>query len=250
MPRLKGKRALVTGTGQGLGEHMAHALAREGCEIVSFEIRPELLDKATSDLRNKGYRASGHLVDVCDHQAVRMAVDRVYDEFGPVDILVNNAGKGQREPFTELTREVWDYMLDVNLTSVFNLCHTIVPRMLARQEPARIINIASLAATSGGRVLGKSAYAAAKGGVIALTKSLAIELAPHGITVNCISPGVHNTPRRAHDSPEEQQLIMDNIPMKSLGEPADLAETVVFLCLPGSRYITGVILPQDGGHSI
>lgn len=250
MLRLKGKRALVTGSGQGLGEHMAHALAREGCEIVGFEVRPELLDKATADLRRRGYSASGHLVDVRDHQAVRDAVEEVYGDYGPVDILVNNAGKGQREPFHELTREVWDYMLEVNLTSVFNLCHAIVPRMLARREAGRIINIASLAATSGGRVLGKSAYAAAKGGVIALTKSLAIELAPQGITVNCISPGVHNTPRRAHDSLEEQQLIMDNIPMKSLGEPADLAETVVFLCLPSSRYITGVILPQDGGHSI
>lgn len=250
MSRLKGKRALVTGAGQGLGENMAHALAREGCEIIGFEIRPELLDRTTGDLRERGHCASGHLVDVRDHRAVHDAVDKVYAESGPVDILVNNAGKGQREPFTQLTREVWDYMLAVNLTSAFNLCHAIVPRMLERGAPGRIINIASLAATSGGRVLGKSAYAAAKGGVIALTKSLAIELAPHGITVNCISPGVHNTPRRAFDSADEQKLIMENIPMKVLGEPGDLAETVVFLSLPTSRYITGVILPQDGGHSI
>jgi NAD(P)-dependent dehydrogenase (short-subunit alcohol dehydrogenase family) len=122
--------------------------------------------------------------------------------------------------------------------------------MLEQGVEGRIVNLASLAATSGGRVLGKSAYAAAKGGIIALTKSLAIELAPQHITVNCISPGVHNTPRRAKDSPEEQKLIMDNIPMKALGEPADLAQTVVFLCLPSSRYITGITLAQDGGHSI
>ena len=248
--RLKGKRALVTGFGQGLGQHMAHALAREGCEVIGFEIRPDLLQSTTEALCSSGYRARGLPVDVRDHEAVHAAVRQVYNESGPVDFLVNNAGKGQREPFTQLTRDVWDYMLAVNLTSTFNLCHALVPRMLERGEPGRIINIASLAATSGGRVLGKSAYAAAKGGVIALTKSLAIELAPHAITVNCISPGVHNTPRRAYDSPQEQQLIMDNIPMKTLGDPADLAETVVFLCLPTSRYITGVILPQDGGHSI
>ncbi len=248
--RLGGKRALITGTGQGLGEQMAFALAREGCEIVGFEIRQELLETTTQALRALGHQASGHVVDVSDHEAVHEAVAAVYADQGPIDFLINNAGKGQREAFTQLTKDVWDYMLAVNLTSAFNMCHAVVPRMLARGEPARIINLASLAATSGGRVLGKSAYAAAKGGIIALTKSLAIELAPHGITVNCISPGVHNTPRRAFDSPAEQQLIMDNIPMKTLGNPADLAESVVFLCLPSSRYITGITLSQDGGHSI
>ena len=248
--RLKGKRALITGVGQGLGQNMAYALAREGCTVVGFEIRPALLEMTTRVLRQRGHDASGYVVDVSDHLAVHEAVAAVYEEVGPVDFLINNAGKGQREPFTKLTREIWDYMLAVNLTSAFNLCHAIVPRMLERGEPARIVNLASLAATSGGRVLGKSAYAAAKGGIIALTKALAIELAPHHITVNCISPGVHNTPRRANDSAAEQKLIMDNIPMKMLGDPADLAETVVFFCLPSSRYITGIILSQDGGHSI
>ena len=100
MLRLKGKRALVTGSGQGLGEHMAHALAREGCEIVGFEVRPKLLDEATTDLRNKGFCANGHLVDVRDFQAVHDAVEKVYRECGPVDILVNNAGKASANPST------------------------------------------------------------------------------------------------------------------------------------------------------
>jgi NAD(P)-dependent dehydrogenase (short-subunit alcohol dehydrogenase family) len=248
--RLQGKKALVTGTAQGLGQHMALALAAEGCDVAGFDIRAEQLVDTTERIQALGRQAIGWEVDVRDYDAVQAAVARLYAEWGQLDILVNNAGKGQREKFTDLTKDVWDYMLAVNLTSAFNLCHAVIPRMLAQGVEGRIVNISSLAATSGGRVLGKSAYAAAKGGIISLTKALAIELAPHKITVNCVSPGVHNTPRRANDSPEEQKLIMDNIPMKELGEPADLAQTVVFLCLPSSRYITGITLPQDGGHSI
>ncbi len=141
-------------------------------------------------------------------------------------------------------------MLAVNLTSVFNVSHAVVPRMLAAGTGGSIVNISSVAALRGGRLLGKTAYAAAKGGVIGFTKSLAYELAPHKITVNCIAPGLHNTPRRAQDTPEERGRIVPQIPMGELGEPRDLAQTVVFFCLPSSRYITGVVLPQDGGHSI
>ena len=248
--RLEGKKALITGTAQGLGQEMAFALAGEGCDVAGFDIRLDQLAATTQKINDSGRNAIGWEVDVQDYDAVQDAVAQLYDEWGQIDILVNNAGKGQRQRFTDVTREIWDYMLAVNLTSAFNLCHAVVPRMLEQKVQGRIINLSSLAATSGGRILGKTAYAAAKGGIIALTKSLAMELAPHKITVNCISPGVHNTPRRANDSPEEQKLIMDNIPMKELGKPADLAQTVVFLCLPSSRYITGVTLAQDGGHSI
>ena len=248
--RLEGKKALISGTAQGLGQHMAFALAAEGCDVAGFDIRADQLAETTRQIAAMGRQAIGWEVNVQDYDAVRAAVNRLYNKWGHIDILVNNAGKGQREKFTDLTKEVWDYMLSVNLTSAFNMCHAVVPRMVEQGIEGRIVNLASLAATSGGRILGKSAYAAAKGGIIALTKSLAIELAPHKITVNCISPGVHNTPRRANDTPEEQKLIMDNIPMKELGEPADLAQTVVFLCLPSSRYITGITLAQDGGHSI
>jgi NAD(P)-dependent dehydrogenase (short-subunit alcohol dehydrogenase family) len=122
--------------------------------------------------------------------------------------------------------------------------------MLETRTAGRIINISSVAALRGGRMLGRSAYAAAKGGVIGFTKALAFELAPHHITVNCIAPGLHNTPRRGSDTPIERDHALSTIPMGELGDPVDLAQTVVFLALPSSRYITGVVLPQDGGHAI
>jgi len=247
--RLEGKKALITGTAQGLGHEMALALAREGCDIAGFDIRAEQLAETTKKIESLGCKALSLEVDVMDYDAVQVAVQQVYDAWGNIDFLVCNAGKGQREPFTKVTKALWDYMIAVNLTSVFNLCQAVVPHMI-EQRSGRIITISSIAATRGGRILGKTAYAAAKGGVIGFTKSLANELAPYKITVNNIAPGVHNTPRRANDSDEEQKLIMDNIPMRELGDPADLAQTVVFFCLPTSRYITGVVLPQDGGHSI
>ena len=247
--RLDGKRALITGPAQGLGEQMAYALAAEGCDIVGFDIRMDQLTAVMERIQRMGRRATGLEVDVRDFQAVQDAVSRVYDDWGSLDILVNNAGKGQRQPFTEVTWDNWKYMLDVNLTSVFNLCHAVVPHMI-EQGSGRIVNLSSVSAVRGGRLLGRTAYAAAKGGVIGLTKSLAYELAPHKITVNCIAPGVQNTPRRAKDTPEEHAHLIANIPMREIGEPSDLAQTVVFFCLPTSRHITGVVLCQDGGHAI
>ena len=250
LPRLAGRRALVTGGAQGLGEAIALALAEEGCDIAAFDVRSEQLAGLAGRLEAMERQVLPLEVDVRDFETVAEAVALVWDAWGGIDVLVNNAGKGQREPFGELTREIWDYMLAVNLTSVFNVSHAVVPRMLASGQEGRIVNISSVAALRGGRLLGKTAYAAAKGGVIGFTKSLAYELAPHKITVNCIAPGLHNTPRRAQDTEEERGRVLSQIPMGELGEPDHLAQTVVFLCLPSSRYITGVVLPQDGGHSI
>lgn len=247
--RLAGKKALITGTAQGLGKEMALALAREGCDVAGFDVRADQLAATTAELQALGVNALGMEVDICDFEAVQTAVSELNAAWGNIDFLINNAGKGQRQGFTDVTPEVWQYMMDVNLNSVFNLCSAVVPQMID-QGHGRIVTISSIAALRGGRILGKSAYAAAKGGVIGFTKSLAYELAPHNITVNNIAPGVHNTPRRANDSAAERKLIMDNIPMKVLGEPADIAQTVVFFCLPSSSYITGVVLAQDGGHSI
>jgi NAD(P)-dependent dehydrogenase (short-subunit alcohol dehydrogenase family) len=246
---LAGKRALVTGAAQGLGHEMALALATAGCDVAGFDLRGDSLADTAESIRGLGQDAIDIEVDVRDYASVHQAVASVLERWGAIDIVVNNAGKGQREGFTDVTRELWDYMLDVNLTSVFNVCSAVVPPMIA-QGSGRIVTISSIAALRGGRLLGRTAYAAAKGGVIAFTKSLAIELAEHSITVNCIAPGIHNTPRRAQDTPEERERVLSRVPMRKLGEPKDLAQTVVFLCLPSSGYITGVVLAQDGGHSI
>jgi NAD(P)-dependent dehydrogenase (short-subunit alcohol dehydrogenase family) len=247
--RLRGTKALVTGAAQGLGAEMALALAAEGCDVAGFDVQAEPLGELAARIRAMGRDALGLEVDVRDLPAVSDAVEEVYERLGEVDILVNNAGKGQRQEFCDVTRELWDFMLDVNLTSVFNLCSRIVPRMIPRGD-GRIVNVSSVAALRGGRLLGRSAYAAAKAGVIGFTKALAFELAPHHVTVNCIAPGVHATPRRAQDTDEERERLLSRVPMREIGDPKDVAQTVVFLCLPSSRYITGIVLPQDGGHSI
>jgi NAD(P)-dependent dehydrogenase (short-subunit alcohol dehydrogenase family) len=230
-------------------ETSSRSPAGAGCDVAGFDLRGDSLAETAESIRGLGQDAVDIEVDVRDYASVHQAVERVLEHWGAIDIVVNNAGKGQRESFTDVTRELWDYMLDVNLTSVFNVCSAVVPPMIANGS-GRIVTISSIAALRGGRLLGRTAYAAAKGGVIAFTKSLAIELAEHSITVNCIAPGIHNTPRRAQDTPEERERVLDRVPMRKLGEPKDLAQTVVFLCLPSSGYITGVVLAQDGGHSI
>ena len=249
MLRLEGQVALVTGAANGLGRAIASALADEGCQVGAFDVQAEPLAELVKETRTKGRGAVGLEVDVRDLAQVRTGVDAVRESLGDIDIVVNNAGKGQRESFVDIEPDVWDYMLAVNLTSVFNVSTAVVPRMLERGS-GRIINISSVAALRGGRLLGRTAYAAAKAGVIGFTKSLAFELAADGITVNCIAPGVHATPRRANDTDAERQRLLDRVPSRTIGDPADLAQTVVFLSLPTSRYITGVVLPQDGGHSI
>lgn len=247
--RLLNKKAIITGPAQGLGQQMAYALAEEGCNVAGFDIRAEQLKETGKNIQDMGREFIDLVVDLRDFNKVHKAIDQVFDSWGEVDILINNAGKGQRQVFTEVDLELWNYMIAVNLDSVFNVCSGVVPRMIEKGG-GRIVNISSVAAIRGGRLLGKTAYAAAKGGVISFTKSLAYELAPHKITVNCIAPGVQNTPRRANDSKSEREHLMNQIPMKEIGEPSDLAQSVLFLCLPSSGYITGQVLAQDGGHSI
>ncbi len=174
----------------------------------------------------------------------------VRERFGGVDILINCAGGGVVSYFHEMDPETWQRQLDRNLTAVFTATRQVLPGMLDQRE-GRIVNIASVAAIAGGRLVrGATAYAAAKAGVVGLTKALAIEVAEHGVTVNCLAPGAQATPGRDRDTPERREQLLSLIPTRLLGRPEDLAEAVVFLSTPAAVNITGVILPLDGGHSI
>ena len=190
------------------------------------------------------------VVDLSDFDGVQEHAAHVTAAWGGVDVLVNCAGGGAVSFFHEMSYETWVTQVDRNLTTVFNITRAVLPGMLDNRH-GRIINISSVAAISGGRLVrGATAYAAAKAGVVGLTKALAIEVAEQGVTVNCLAPGAQDTPARAHDTPERRKALLDQIPTRLLGRPADLAQAVVFLAAAEASNITGVILPLDGGVSI
>ncbi|TMR97898.1 SDR family NAD(P)-dependent oxidoreductase [Nonomuraea basaltis] len=246
--RLAGKKAVVTGAGGAMGKVFSEVLAREGCDVAGLDVQG--LDLFGDAVRATGRAALELKADITDLEATQAAIGQAVEAWGGVDILVNNAGGGMVRKFHEMTADEWRRMVDVNLTSVFNVTRAVVPSMLERGG-GRIVNIASIAALRGGRLVRHATgYAAAKAGVVGLTKALAIEYATDGITVNCIAPGAQQTPGRDRDTPEGREALLAQIPTKTLGRPEDLAESIVHFCLPSAAYLTGVILPQDGGHGI
>ena len=248
--RLAGKRAIVTGAAGALGRVIAETLAKEGADVAGLDLNAAGLEETAATVRSHGVRALSATADLTDFDAVQDAVGGIIAEWGGVDILLNGAGGGAVSFFHEMTPETWQVQLDRNLTSVFNVTRAVLPSMI-EQRFGRIINIASIAAVSGGRLVrGATAYAAAKAGVVGLTKALAIEVAEQGITVNALAPGAQATPGRDNDTPERRAALLDQIPTRLLGDPRHLALTVVFLAAPEAVNITGVILPLDGGHSI
>ncbi len=218
--------------------------------MAGLDLNRDGLEATARLVEGLGQRAISATVDLQDHNAVRDEIGGIIDAWGGVDILVNAAGGGVVSYFHEMTYETWTNQIDRNLNSVFTVTRAVLPAMLA-QRSGRVINISSVAAVRGGRLVrGATAYAAAKAGVVGLTKALAIEVAEQGITVNCLVPGAQDTPGRAKDTPERREQLLSQIPTRLLGRPEDLAEAVVFLAAPEAVNITGVILPLDGGHSI
>jgi NAD(P)-dependent dehydrogenase (short-subunit alcohol dehydrogenase family) len=248
--RLEAKKAVLTGAAGALGTVIASTMAAEGAWVAGLDLNRAGLEETVRLVGSHGGRALSAIVDLQHHGAVQETIDGIIEAWGGVDILVNAAGGGVVSYFHEMTYETWMSQIDRNLNSVFNVTRAVLPKMLAQQS-GRIINISSVAAVRGGRLVrGATAYAAAKAGVVGLTKALAIEVAERGVTVNCIVPGAQDTPGRARDTPERREQLLSQIPTRRLGRPEHLALAVVFLAAPEAVNVTGVVLPLDGGHSI
>jgi 2-deoxy-D-gluconate 3-dehydrogenase len=238
---LTGKVALVTGARTGLGRAMAEALADAGADIVGLGSRPMPDTAASIEGRGRGFVEI--VRDLEEDQDFRAVVA----EIGRIDILVNNAGIIHRAALLDFTREDWDRVMNVNLKSVFFLSQAVAAAMIDRKIAGRIVNVASILSFQGG--IRVPAYTASKHGIAGITKLLANELAPHGITVNAIAPGyaaTDNTEALRAD-PVRSRQILDRIPMGRWAEPHEMATAVLFLASPASSYVTGAIVPVDGG---
>ncbi|MER7273890.1 SDR family NAD(P)-dependent oxidoreductase [Dactylosporangium sp. NPDC000244] len=250
MGQLEGRRAMVTGAAGALGAVICEVFAREGADVGGLDLNASGLAATGERVRAAGREWAGAAVDLTDFTGVQEATAGLVSRLGGVDILVNCAGGGAVSFLHEMSPETWRTQMARNLDQVFNVTRAVLPTMLAARS-GRIVNIASIAAVSGGRLVrGATAYAAAKAGVVGLTKALAIEVAEQGVTVNAIAPGAQATPGRDRDTPERREALLDQIPTRLLGEPEHLAAAIVFLAGPAGVNVTGVVLPLDGGHSI
>ena len=241
---LKDHTAIVTGGSRGIGRAIAEVLGHAGARVAVIAREPVRLAEAVAQLRAKGYEALGCACDVAVEADVTAAVERVVARFGRVDVLVNNAGILQSGPITSFSAADWERVLATNLTSVFHFCRAVTP-LFAAQHGGRVINIASVAAQTGG-VSGSVQYAASKGGMLAFTKALSRDLAPYNVTVNAVCPGQIETEMGSLTG-EARERVLKMIPLGRMGTPEDVASAVLFLATPAASYITGATIDVNGG---
>lgn len=243
---LSGKAAIVTGSTKGLGYGMAIGLAKAGADIVVVSRSQADCDRVAAEITTMGRRAIGVSTDVGNLEQIQRLVDKTVSELGRIDILVNNAGTAVTKRAEELTEADWDRVVDVNLKGVF-FCAQIVGRQMIKQKRGKIINVASIFGLVGDRAV--VPYCASKGGVIQLTRVLALEWAKHNIQVNALAPGYVKTPMNEKELTDEKVLnhVLKSIPVRRLGEIEDMAGPTIFLASEASNYMTGQVLVVDGG---
>jgi 3-oxoacyl-[acyl-carrier protein] reductase len=245
---LAGKVALVTGASSGIGRAAAIALAERGASVaIGFHRNEDGAAETTRLINDNGSRCVAFQADVTRSSAVRDTVDSVVSEFGPIDILVNNAGSLiERLRILELREELWDEAMALNLKSAYLFSQAVASAMMERKSGC-IINIASLAGRNGG-ALGSIHYATSKGGLIAFTKGLAKEMAPYGVRVNAINPGIIDTPFQAQFSSEEaMRNFKSSTPLGRIGNPQEIGSVVAFLASDESSFIVGETIEVNGG---
>ncbi len=268
---LSGKVAIVTGAGQGIGKATALRLAREGADVVVAEYNMETARAAASDIRALGRHALAYHIDVSDVKMVRKMAKDVVERFGRIDILVNNAGVSEIKPFMEITEVDWDRITRVNEKGLFFCLQAVAAQMIeqvpeevkkagkADRSYGKIVNLTSISGQRG-RPLHPH-YAASKAAVISITQSAALALAPYGINVNAVSPGVVKTPlwkqldaeraRLTGARPgESMEAFLEKVPLRRAALPEDVAAAIFFLCSPESDMVTGHTLNVDGGYEM
>lgn len=246
---LNGRTALVTGASKGLGRAMALGLARAGCSLALCARDRDGLAGTRDAVRALGARAEVFAMDVLGRQSVGAAVDAAVGTFGGLDILLNNAGVNVRKPVLELSEEEWDLVVDTNLKGYFLVAQAVAPHLIARGY-GKVINVSSIFGAVG--MNNQLAYASSKGGVVQMTKVMAIEWARHGVRVNAIAPTYFETPLVAalRNDPERFRFINERTPMGRWGQPEELEGTVVYLASRASDFVTGQTVYVDGGWTI
>lgn len=238
--------AIVTGGANGIGLGVTKALLESGYKVAMFDINDQAIQQAEDELKEYAASLMGIRVDVTSREEVKKGVEQVSQKWKTPDILVNNAGIARDKRITKMTEEDWDFVINVNLKSQFLCVKEVIPGMIG-QKYGRIVNISSRAWLGG---FGQANYSAAKGGVVSLTRSLAIELAKEGITANAIAPGIVETPLFNTFKPEVKDRLKASVPVGRIGQPEDIAQAILFFIGKNSSYITGQTLYVCGGRSL
>ncbi|MFC1509533.1 3-oxoacyl-[acyl-carrier-protein] reductase [Candidatus Omnitrophota bacterium] len=241
---LEGKIALITGGARGIGKEIALSFAREGANIAICDVNLEEANKAAKEIEALGREVLVFKADVTSSVDVQAMVDKILDKFKKLDILINNAGITKDGLVLRMSEEDWDKVIAVNLKGSF-VCTKVASKVMLKQHFGKIVNLASIIGIMGN--VGQANYAASKAGIIGLTKSVAKELAPRGVTVNAVAPGFIKTEMTAKLPEEVQKKMLSVIPLGRFGEPKDVANLALFLSSESSSYITGQVIQIDGG---
>ena len=245
--RLKDKKAIVTGAGQGIGRSIALKMAQEGADTAIAEMNPSTGAKTANEVEALGRRALSMCVDVANLDQVRGMVDQVLKAWKRIDILVNNAGFDRPGNLSKVKEEDWDAVLGVHLKGTLNCIQTVAPHMIENNY-GKIVNVSSVWGKSG--AVSEVSYSTAKAGIIGLTKSVARELGRYQININVILPGLILTPTISKMAEKYQNMIIENTPLKRIGQPEEVANVVAFLVSDEASFVTGAIVEVSGGWNM
>ena len=250
MFNLKGRVAVISGASSGLGKQMTYAFAEAGASLVILARRIEKLEEIKNDLEKKGTKVLALKCDVTSTSDIRNAAKMAEEEYGKVDILVNCAGSSKDKGVLDMNDEEWNFTIDTDLSSVFKMTRAFA-NIMKKHKYGRVINIASMYGLVGNDQIPTIAYHSSKGGVVNFTRAAAAELAKYNITVNCICPGYFYTELTTEvlDTPMFKEFANNHVPMKRYGKEGELNAGAIFLASDEASYVTGIMLPIDGGYT-